>query len=62
VTLHLTPVITATLAHRKASSDCCGAKLGVSTADEGTSCWICSACGRPCDRVLGPPEEVTARG
>lgn len=30
-------------------SSCCGAPLTVSTADEGTSCYICTQCDRPCD-------------
>lgn len=30
-------------------SNCCGAPLEVSTADEGTSCYICSRCDNPCD-------------
>lgn len=31
-------------------SDCCGAKVGVTTADEGTSHWVCKKCGEACDR------------
>jgi hypothetical protein len=30
-------------------SQCCSAKLTVSTADEGTSCYICSKCGKQMD-------------
>lgn len=33
-------------------SDCCGAKVGVATADEGTSHWVCKKCGEACDRKL----------
>lgn len=30
-------------------SDCCGALVDVSAADEGTGCWMCRECGKPCD-------------
>lgn len=33
----------------KIKSKCCGADLEVSTADEGTSCYICKACKMPTD-------------
>ena len=61
MSLDLKPVITAILEHRKASSDCCGAKLDLDMNAIG-SVWTCRACGKPCQRVLGPPREVTARG
>jgi len=32
-----------------AVSQCCFAKLAVSTVDEGTSCYFCSECGKPTD-------------
>lgn len=30
-------------------SFCHGAPIRVSTADDGTSCYICTSCGNPCD-------------
>ncbi|HEX3956617.1 MAG TPA: hypothetical protein VHZ03_08290 [Trebonia sp.] len=30
-------------------SGCCGAPVDVSAADEGTCCWMCRECGKPCD-------------
>lgn len=30
-------------------SKCCHAKAYVDTADEGTSCYMCEKCGKPCD-------------
>jgi hypothetical protein len=54
------PEITAVVEHRKASSDCCGAKLRA--ADVPPEGFECTGCGEPCRRVLGEPQEVTARG
>ena len=31
------------------TSKCCDAQIKVNTADEGTSCYVCSACGEACD-------------
>jgi hypothetical protein len=59
--LVVAPRIEVTLAHRKASSDCCGAKLNVAAGDFGPR-WTCRACGRPCERVMSEPVEVTAHG
>lgn len=58
------PVLTAVLAHRKASSSCCAAPLNIArpAADGGEPDWLCTACGQPCQRVLGDPVEVTAHG
>ena len=53
------PVITATLAHRKASSSCCAAKLAPGPEPE---TYLCRECGQPCERALGDPVEVTAHG
>lgn len=53
------PVLTAVLEHRKASSGCCGAKLAPGP-EPGT--FTCRGCGKPCERVLGDPVEVTAHG
>lgn len=39
------------------NSKCCNAPLEVSTADEGTSCWICTACNKPSDPI---PHELVA--
>lgn len=30
-------------------SNCCKEPVTVNTADEGTSCFMCTACGKPCD-------------
>lgn len=30
-------------------SNCCGAPVNVSEGDEGTNCYICSRCDKPCD-------------
>lgn len=30
-------------------SKCCGAKMDVDCGDEGTCCYICDHCGKPCD-------------
>lgn len=32
-------------------SNCCNADVLVSSADEGTNCWICCKCGKSCDAV-----------
>lgn len=54
------PEFRVTAAVRRAASSCCGAKLNVATADEGTQSWECRGCGKPCDRVLSEP--VTLNG
>lgn len=56
--LEIRPVITAALAHRTASSDCCGVKLDPGL-EPGT--FTCQACGEPCGRVMSEPREITAR-
>lgn len=33
----------------KELSNCCNAPVKVDTADEGTSCYMCAACRKPCD-------------
>jgi hypothetical protein len=58
--LAVRPEITAVLEHRKASSSCHGAKLRA--ADVLPEGYECTACGEPCTRVLGEPQEVTAHG
>jgi hypothetical protein len=30
-------------------SNCCKAQVSVSSSDEGTSCFMCGECKRPCD-------------
>lgn len=57
--LVIRPVLTAVLAHRKASSSCCGAKLNPGS-EAGT--YSCRECSQPCERVLSEPREVTAHG
>ena len=32
-------------------SNCCNKDLTVSTSDEGTCCYICSECNKPCDAI-----------
>ena len=39
-------------------SNCCKAPIEVSTADEGTSCYICTKCGKPCDIAIDPTPEA----
>lgn len=36
----------------KLLSKCCQAPLTVSTADEGTSCYVCTSCGRDTDPMF----------
>jgi hypothetical protein len=55
--LVVAPTITATLAHRTASSDCHGAKLNPGPEP---GMFTCRSCGQPCDRILSDPQEVTA--
>ena len=57
--LVVAPRFAGTLAHRKASSACCAARLNAGT-QPGT--YTCRGCGQPCERVLGDPEEVTFGG
>lgn len=59
--LEIRPVIEATGALRRASSDCCGAKLDANAGPEAGE-FICRECKRPCGRVLGPPEAVSFHG
>lgn len=58
------PVLTAVLEHRRASSSCCAAPLGIAApaGGGGEPAWLCTACERPCDRVLADPVEVSAHG
>jgi hypothetical protein len=39
-------------------SSCCKAPVTTSTADEGTSCYICTKCNRPCDTTPTNPSTV----
>ena len=48
---------TATAVHRKASSDCCGAKLRLA-AQEAEHEHECAACGQPTRRVLAEPVRI----
>ena len=57
--LAVKPVIRAAGQLRRASSSCCEARLNPGPEPE---TFTCRACGQPCDRVLGPPEEVTLNG
>lgn len=39
-------------------SNCCKASANIDCADEGTSCYICAQCKRPCD-LLQTGEQVS---
>ena len=39
-------------------SKCCKSSFHISTADEGTSCWICSKCQNPRDPDSEPTQEL----
>ena len=39
-------------------SSCCKSSFHVSTADEGTSCWMCSKYNNPCDPYSEPTQEL----
>ena len=53
--LPVEPAFSGKVVHRKASSDCCGALLDLPADGEG---FLCQACGKPCQRMLGEPVEV----
>jgi hypothetical protein len=38
-------------------SSCCGVGVRVDSGDEGTSCYVCERCGKPCDARRGSPER-----
>lgn len=57
--LAVRPVLTAVLAHRTASSACCGAKLNPGPA---LGTFACRSCGQPCERVMSAPQEITVTG
>ena len=48
---------TAVAVHRKASSDCCGAKLRLA-AEDAEHEHECTACDQPATRVLADPVRV----
>jgi len=41
-------------------SNCCKAEVTVSSSDEGTSCFVCCECERPCDLHHDMKEQVSA--
>lgn len=51
----------AVLEHRKASSSCHGAPLRLPPQGAAHE-YECGQCGQPCERVLGEPAQVHARG
>lgn len=57
--LIIVPEFKATGQVRRASSNCCAAKLNPGR-ESGT--YTCRACGKPCERVMSGPEEVTLHG
>lgn len=63
--MDVTPSMAGAASVRKASSSCCGAPLTLlapgqhSITDPRDPQFGCTSCGRPCDRVLSDPEEVT---
>jgi hypothetical protein len=62
--LNVRPMMTATLAKRTASSNCCGARLMMRPTGERApgARFACRRCGQPCQRVLSEPEVTTAHG
>ena len=42
---------------KKELSNCCEAELLTDRGDEGTCCWICVKCKKPCDRISGEKKE-----
>lgn len=38
-------------------SKCCKAVVSVDQGEEGTSCWVCGNCNKPCDVILSPISE-----
>ena len=57
--MEITVQAVAVLAHRKASSACCGALL--QAPPEGADHeYDCTQCGQPAQRVLGEPRAVAA--
>jgi hypothetical protein len=42
----------------KIKSKCCNAPVKVSTADEGTSCYVCTRCQKPCDILAKPFDGI----
>jgi hypothetical protein len=53
VSLPVEPEMTVVVAHRKATSYCCTAPLGL-----GIDGYVCSQCGMPTLRHLGDPEYI----
>jgi hypothetical protein len=40
-------------------SNCCKAQVTVDSADEGTSCYVCIKCNKPCDLFENNKEQVS---
>ena len=55
------PEVSATLEYRRAESSCCKAGVAPVAGDSAPS-WSCRACGKPCLKVTGAPQAVSARG
>lgn len=51
---------TAVALHRKASSDCCGAKVDIvdKSAPPAEHAYTCTNCGNPTNRVLSEPTRI----
>ncbi len=45
---------------KKELSTCCNAPVKVSTADEGTSCYVCTRCQKPCDILAKPFDGIAS--
>ena len=43
---------------KKELSNCCNAPVKVSTADEGTSCYVCTRCQKPCNILAKPFDGI----
>ena len=53
--------VAATVAHRKAQSECCAAPLDLAPQEAGHE-FTCRQCGAPTARVLGEPRHIPASG
>jgi hypothetical protein len=58
--INLRPMVTVTLEHRTASSECCGAELARMPVPGFE--YECRECGQPANRVLSEPQVITAHG
>jgi hypothetical protein len=45
----------------KQKSSCCQVEIKTSCADEGTCCYVCEKCGKPCDIWDDPKNKIPAK-